>query len=119
MSIRMSGPVFGALKRMFLHGVNEKSSISATAKFEGQSAAFEKIIFTVTNNKVAGFVVTQDQTPNSHPPFRFLGSPLLWRPWTGRRSPLTRRSGSLACGCAVFLLWTDVSAGAGESERAK
>lgn len=37
MSIRMSGPVFGALKAMFLHGVNEMSGISATAKFEGQS----------------------------------------------------------------------------------
>lgn len=42
--------------------------------------------------------------------------PSLWRRWTGRRCPSSRRLRSLVCGCAAFLLRTDVSAGGGESK---
>lgn len=50
--------------------------------------------------------------------FRSQGRPSLWRPWTGRRCPLNKRSGSRVCGSAAFLLQTGVSAGGGESETA-
>lgn len=58
------------------------------------------------------------QNESSHPSFRSQGRPSLWRPWTGRRCRLNRRSESPVCGCAVFLLLTGVSAGGGGSATA-